>query len=171
MRNFTIVSSEFVQILHTGRDHWVCISTIGCSPGIVKLFDSLFHDIVSQEVEDQAQSLLADSFKKLVYAPVQQQTNAGDCGLFAIAFAASLVFGYDPQDISFDTTRMRAHLVAYFEAGALYSISMFVKSINQDFPKFSFQRPYESFDQRFRVPQATIGVPRIPLCKILRKRK
>lgn len=135
MRNFSIVSTEFVQILHTGRDHWVCISTIGCSPGIVKLFDSLFHDIISQEVEDQAQSLLADSFKELVYAPVQQQTNAGDCGLFAIAFAASLVFGYDPQDISFDTTRMRAHLVAYFEAGALYSISMFVKSINQDFSK------------------------------------
>ena len=49
----------------------VCISTIGCSPGIVKLFDSLFHNIISQEVEDQAQSLLADSFKELVYAPVQ----------------------------------------------------------------------------------------------------
>ena len=90
------------------------ISTIGCSPGIVKLFDSLFHDIISQEVEDQAQSLLADSFKELVYAPVQQQTNASDCGLFA-----SLVFGYDPQDIIFDTTRMRAHLVACFKAGAI----------------------------------------------------
>ena len=171
MRNFSIVSTEFVQILHTGRDHWVCISTIGCSPGIVKLFDSLFHDIISQEVEDQAQSLLADSFKELVYAPVQQQTNAGDCGLFAIAFAASLVFGYDPQDISFDTTRMRAHLVAYFEAGALYSISMFVKSINQDFSKIFISEALRILDQRFRVPQATIGVPRIPLFKILRKRK
>ena len=114
-----MVSSEFIQILHTGRDHWVCISTIGCSPGIVKLFDSLFHNIISQEVEDQAQSLLADSFKYLVYAPVQQQTNASDCGLFAIAFATSLVFGYDPQDITFDTTRMRAHLVACFKAGAI----------------------------------------------------
>ena len=76
VRNFSLVSSEFVQILHTRRDYWVCISTIGCSTGIVKLFDSLSHDIISQEVEDQAQSLLADSFKELVYAPVQQQTNA-----------------------------------------------------------------------------------------------
>ena len=54
-----------------------------------------------------------------MYAPVQQQTNASDCGLFAIAFATSLVFGYDPQDINFDTTRMHAHLVACFRAGAI----------------------------------------------------
>lgn len=125
MQNFSIVSSEFVQILHTGRDHWVCISTIGCSPGIVKLFDSLFHDIISQEGEDQGQSLLADSFKELVYAPVQQKTNASDCGLFAIAFATSLVFGYDPQDITFDTSRMRAHLVACFKVGAIAQFPCF----------------------------------------------
>ena len=34
-------TSEFVQIINVGK-HWVCISTIGCLAGIVKIFDSLF---------------------------------------------------------------------------------------------------------------------------------
>ena len=65
VRNFSVVSGEFVQLLHTGQDHWVCVSSIGCPPGTVKLFDSLYHDIISQEVEDQVKDLLADSFQKL----------------------------------------------------------------------------------------------------------
>ena len=27
-RNFNVVSGEFVQILHTGNNHWVCVSSI-----------------------------------------------------------------------------------------------------------------------------------------------
>ena len=53
MRNFRVVSGEFVQLLHTGQDNWVCVSSIGFPPGTVKLFDSLYHDIISQEVEDR----------------------------------------------------------------------------------------------------------------------
>ena len=34
-------TSEFVQIINVGK-HWVCISTIGCQAGIVKIFDSLY---------------------------------------------------------------------------------------------------------------------------------
>ena len=67
MRNFSVVSGEFVQILHTGHDHWVCVSSVGCPPGTVKLFDSLYHDIISQEFEDQVKDLLADSFQKLEF--------------------------------------------------------------------------------------------------------
>ena len=32
-RNFSIITSEFLKILHTGSFHWVCISSIGCLPG------------------------------------------------------------------------------------------------------------------------------------------
>ena len=45
------MTSEFVQILHTGRSHWVCVSSINCLPGIVNLYDSLFNDIIENEVE------------------------------------------------------------------------------------------------------------------------
>jgi len=56
--NFNVVSGEFVQILHTGSDHWVCVSSIGCLPGHVNLYDSLYHNAISQEVEDQTNDLL-----------------------------------------------------------------------------------------------------------------
>ena len=81
-------------------------------PGTVNLFDSLYHDIISQEVEDQVKDLLADSFQKLEFAPCQQQRNGSDCGVFAIAFATSIVLGSAPQNITFDIAKMRPHLVA-----------------------------------------------------------
>ena len=50
VRNFDVVSGEFIQILHAGSDHWVCTSSIGCLPGKVHLCDSLFPDVISQEI-------------------------------------------------------------------------------------------------------------------------
>ena len=120
-----VVSGEFVQLLHTGQDHSVCVSSIGCPPGTVKLFDSLYHDIISQEVEDQVKDLLADSFQKLEYTPCQQQTNGSDCGVFAIAFATSLVLGSTPQDMTYDIAKMRPHLVTCLRAGALTQFPSF----------------------------------------------
>ena len=125
VRNFAVVSGEFVQLLHTGHNHWVCVSSIGCLPGTVRLFDSLYHDIISQEVEDQVRELLADSFQKLEYAPCQQQTNGSDCGVFAIAFATGLVFGSNPQNLNFDIAKMRPHLVACLQAGLMSQFPSF----------------------------------------------
>ena len=56
--NFDIVSGEFVQILHTGNSHWVCVSSIGCPPGHVKLYDRFSSDAISQEIELQINDLL-----------------------------------------------------------------------------------------------------------------
>ena len=41
---------------------------------------------------------------------VQQQTISVDCGLFAIAFATSLVFGEDPANVTYDSEKLRMHL-------------------------------------------------------------
>ena len=38
---FDVIQGEFVQVLHTGAGHWVTISTIGCGPAEVDVFDSL----------------------------------------------------------------------------------------------------------------------------------
>ena len=35
VRNFDIISGEFIQILRTGNKHWVCASNIGCVPGTI----------------------------------------------------------------------------------------------------------------------------------------
>ena len=42
-------------------------------PSAVKLYDGLCHDIILDEVKDQAKSLLADSFLGIENVPVQQQ--------------------------------------------------------------------------------------------------
>ena len=111
-RNFDVVSAEFIQVLHTGNSHWVCISSIGCVPGYVNLYDSLFHDIISEEVEDQTNDLLGGSLVGLNFVPVQQQPNGSDCGVFAIAFATCLVFETDPRQVNFDVNGIRQHLAS-----------------------------------------------------------
>ena len=116
VRNFNVVSGEFIQLLHTGNDHWVCISSIGCLAGHVNLYDSLYHDIISQE---QTNDLLGGSLVALNFVPVQQQTNGSDCGVFAIAFATCLTLERDPSQITFDIHGMRPHLASCLRNGAL----------------------------------------------------
>ena len=70
IRNFDVVSGEFLQILHTGSDHSVCGSSIGCLPGKVHLYDSLFHDVISQEIEEQTNDLLGGNLGELQFVPV-----------------------------------------------------------------------------------------------------
>jgi len=94
--NFDVVSGEFIQILHTGSAHWMCVSNIGCRPFDVNLYDSLYQDIICQEMADQMNDVLGGRLNSLNYAPVQQQNNGNDCGIFAIAFAFHLGNGKEP---------------------------------------------------------------------------
>ena len=45
---------------------------------------------------------------------VQQQQEAKDCGLFAIAFTEAFCRGEDLEQITFDETKMREHLLLAF---------------------------------------------------------
>lgn len=119
VRNFSIMTSEFVQILHTGRSHWVCVSFINCPQGIVNLYDSLFNDIIENEVEEQAKSLFGGNFQGIENVTVQQQLNGSDCGVFAVAFATCLVYGCNPQDFMFHIPQMRPHLLECLKAGEM----------------------------------------------------
>ena len=51
--------------------------------------------------------------------PVQQQTNCVDCGLFAIAFATTLARNENPVRRTYDTTKLRQHLVSCLEVGRM----------------------------------------------------
>ena len=125
VRNFDVVSGEFIQILHTGSDHWVCISSIECLPGKVHLYDSLFHDVISQEIEEQTNDLLGGNLVELQFVPVQQQTNNSDCGVFAIAFAVSLALGTNPKHVTFDTSKTHPHLAVCLKAQKLSMFPVF----------------------------------------------
>ena len=117
---FKRVHNPFVQILHTGRHHWVCISSVGSSNGIVNLYDSLYHNAITKEVKEQAINLIGtDNFSGLHVVPIQQQSNGSDCGVFAAAFATSLVYGVPPQLLQFDVPKLRNHLCACLKAGKM----------------------------------------------------
>ena len=57
---------EFIQILHTGNYHWVCVSSIGCLSGIVNLYDSLYHNIIEEEVKAQDVDLVGEEYLKSI---------------------------------------------------------------------------------------------------------
>ena len=113
------VTSEFVQILHTGNQQWVCTSSVGCLPGIVNLYDSLFHDIIANEVEEQLKDLMANNFTAINIVPVQQQGNGSNGGVFSIAFATCIVYGRNPSIVTFDVPQMRPHLPKCLKTGVL----------------------------------------------------
>ena len=81
-----------------------------------------FHDIISDEVEDQTNHLLGGSLVGLNFVPVQQQSNGSDCGVFAIAFATCLVLESDPRQVTFDVNGIRHRLASCLRDRA---ISMF----------------------------------------------
>ncbi|XP_066272266.1 uncharacterized protein [Branchiostoma lanceolatum] len=115
-RTFARVKNPFIQILHTGRSHWVCCSTVKSNDGVVDLYDSLFHNIIQAEIEEQVKCLVGeDNNEGLRVVAVQQQPNSVDCGVFAIAFATCLAYGILPQSVDFNQPQLRAHLASCFK--------------------------------------------------------
>ena len=55
--------------------------------------------------------------EKLVVVPVQQQNNGCDCGVFATAYATSLVYTKDPLTAEFDIPKMRPNLLLCLKSG------------------------------------------------------
>lgn len=80
---------------------------------------STMHEIIEQEVEEQVESLMADSYIGIVNVPVHQQLNGSDCGVFAIAFATCLVYSFNPRDFTFDIPKMRPHLAQSLKSGEI----------------------------------------------------
>ena len=119
VRQFDIVSSDFVQLLHVNNNHWVCVSSINCTSGYVNLMDSLSNSVISQEITQLVENLLGPRYKGINQLPVQQQQNGSDCGVFAIAFATCLVYGRNPSQAHFDIPRMRPHLLKCLKARSI----------------------------------------------------
>ena len=89
--SFNVAGDEFVQILHSGGNHWVTVSTVGTQCSTVRVFDSL-HNSLPDSAKEQIAYLLSTKETKITlqYTNVQKQPNDCDCGLFAIAFAMAI---------------------------------------------------------------------------------
>ena len=53
-------------------------------PGMVNVYDSLYNDVISQEIEEQVNDFLGARLISLDYVPVQHQINGSDCGVFLL---------------------------------------------------------------------------------------
>ena len=123
VRKFRECTGEFVQILHDGDRHWLCISTFGCQPGEVEVIDTFYGGAVSNEIKMQICSIMKyeGPWLKLKFLPVQQQTrDSVDCGAFAIAWARKIAEdkAVDSRH-TFDETLLRPHLTRALETNTL----------------------------------------------------
>ena len=102
--------SEGIQIINHQK-HWICVSTIGCQPGHVDIYDSLYSSL-SPSALQQICNLLHTKEAKLTVRmrDIQMRHGTSDCGLFSIACAVCLCQGDNPCRLSWTQDLMRQHL-------------------------------------------------------------
>lgn len=118
---FDIVTASMVQILHSGGNHWLTVSTVDVdSPATVRVFDSLSSPL-PEHTKQQIAAILNTSEPqiKIEFANVQTQPNLRDCGLFAVANALAICAGQSPENLLFDVKSMRGHLAKCLGNGKL----------------------------------------------------
>ena len=131
---FEVQSSEFVQILNVHGSHWLTIANIGCPPGQVCVYDSLPGGDIGSRTRKQIASILATNEKKITvrFPTVQTQCGGSDCGLFALAFAASLCSGENPSTVSYIQHSLRSHLLSCLQNRA---ITLFPRRSRKKLPR------------------------------------
>ena len=111
---FSSMQENFVQILHVFENHWITIY------GLKELKEIRVYDSLNYTKDKKYPKKTIKSFAKMINSTssqfkvnvmsVQQQPNAIDCGLFAIAFATDLLYGNSPSNVSYEHEKMRQHL-------------------------------------------------------------
>ena len=116
-------NSPFIQILNVSSSHWVAISNMDVGRNThhndaVGVYDSLFLKVTLATKQDVC-SFLRPLRKTLIFdiKNIKAQPNSHDCGLYAIACATELVYGFDPVVCHFDCSAMRPHLLNSFTKG------------------------------------------------------
>ena len=91
------------------------MSTLSCSLGEVKVYDSLFY-YCDEETEYVIANLFQCGPSKVAVkvAHSQKQKGSSDCGLFAIAFATAVAHGINPSKLKLKQEAMRPHLINCF---------------------------------------------------------
>lgn len=109
--------ADIVQIVHDRiNQHWITITTIGCNANAVKIYCSLNY-VPSEECI----KVITDYIKfknrtiSLYIMNTERQNSVNDCGLYAIAYATSLLNGRDPINCVYDQQKMREHLIQCLE--------------------------------------------------------
>lgn len=111
---------QFVQILHTGGNHWVTASNRFAENNEVCIYDSLSTMLDSNTEQALSWMLRPKEHQFVVTFPtVQQQTNSSNCDLLAIGFEYALCSNIRPENCQFREGRMRAELIKCFRTGKI----------------------------------------------------
>ena len=119
---FTPQTEEFVQVMNINGNHWIVISTVGCKPATINVYDSLHGRLPSHAkivIADLLRSQEAHHEIAINYMDVQWQSNGSDCGLFALANTVMLCNAMNPTKFTFDQGQMRKHLADCIKTGRL----------------------------------------------------
>ena len=110
-------TSNAIQVIHVRDDHWIVAAT---KPGAksVQVYDSLF-SALDQVAIDVIKINFCCSASAIQMLTIQKQTNATNCGLFAIAVATSIAFGENPSERTYQENYMHKHLLKCFEQFSL----------------------------------------------------
>jgi hypothetical protein len=113
---FEVMRGEFVQVLHSGGNHWITVTNIGCPESSVKVYDSMYTQLPTQ-TKEQICTLLCSPQPTIdvVYASAQTQGSSFDCGGFALAYASTLCSGQSPEDLLFARECLRPHVLQCLE--------------------------------------------------------
>ena len=118
--SFVIPIGEFVQFFHVSNNHWITISNRGQPPGTVCIYDSLLKKPSKATVKMIAHYCHSPEKNiRLNVMNVSRQPNTYDCGLYAIAFATSLLHGEDPTKLDFVQNRLRKHFGKCIDKGII----------------------------------------------------
>ncbi len=113
---------ETLQLLHNGANHWVLVVASGQQ---LFLYDSggaaVTDDLAAQMGQIFPAMVQGDGSLPLQRVAVPQQTNGRDCGVYAIAYAFSLLGEANASILTeagaqFDVRQMRPHLCYCFES-------------------------------------------------------
>ena len=122
---FQVQSNEFVQIYNANQNHWVLLSTVGCSKDEINVYDSLYRFLHYDTMVTISNLLQTENGTITVHLPeVQKQTNGSSCGLYAIAFATTLLNGQNPSLTRYNQAEMRPHLRRCLLAGEMSDFPM-----------------------------------------------
>ncbi|KAE8739578.1 hypothetical protein FOCC_FOCC014921 [Frankliniella occidentalis] len=112
--------TDYVQIMNTGRKHWVAAIFKKGSQDVTVL-DSMRSLSLSGHTKIQIAMVCREEKKNTITVtrpPCKQQPNARDCGVFAIAFAVEFCFSNTSDFVDYNPSAMRPHLLQCLEAGS-----------------------------------------------------
>jgi len=112
-------NKKHIQILYSSN-HWVCSYY---DTKYIFIYDLLY----SNNLDENHLIMLTRLFptydfqkkNSIIFPLVQKQPNSNDCGVFAIAFAVSLLFNIKPEKVKYDWSKMRLHLIQIFESNVI----------------------------------------------------